>query len=165
MEYITGDLIKLANEGKFDVIAHGCNCFCTMGAGIAPQMAEAFNADNYPLEANKYKGSINKLGMIDYRTIDIEYSNTELVVVNAYTQYGLGANHKSGSKTPLDNDALRLCLRKMNKLFKGKHIGLPKIGCGLAGGNWTEVSKYIEEELTDCQVTIVNYEFVEQKIA
>ena len=31
MEYqeIEGDLIKLAQEGKFDVIAHGCNCFCS----------------------------------------------------------------------------------------------------------------------------------------
>ena len=30
---IIGDLIKLANEGTFDVITHGCNCMSTMGAG------------------------------------------------------------------------------------------------------------------------------------
>ena len=35
IKYIKGDLIKLAQKGKFDIIAHGCNCFCTMGAGIA----------------------------------------------------------------------------------------------------------------------------------
>jgi O-acetyl-ADP-ribose deacetylase (regulator of RNase III) len=27
IRYIDGDLVKMAKEGKFDVIAHGCNCF------------------------------------------------------------------------------------------------------------------------------------------
>ena len=35
MKTITGDLIKLAQDGVFDVIIHGCNCQNTMGAGIA----------------------------------------------------------------------------------------------------------------------------------
>jgi ribonucleoside-diphosphate reductase beta chain len=42
INYTDGDLITLAKAGKFDVIAHGCNCHSTMGAGIAPQMAKAF---------------------------------------------------------------------------------------------------------------------------
>lgn len=39
MKVITGNLIKLAINGDFDVIIHGCNCFCKMGAGIAKQIA------------------------------------------------------------------------------------------------------------------------------
>ncbi len=27
IRYVDGDLVKMAKEGKFDVIAHGCNCF------------------------------------------------------------------------------------------------------------------------------------------
>jgi len=38
IRYVDGDLVQMAKEGKFDVIAHGCNCFCAMGAGIAPQI-------------------------------------------------------------------------------------------------------------------------------
>ena len=67
---VNGDLIKLALKGNFDVIAHGCNCFCTMGAGIAPQMAAAFGADKFPMEQEK-PGNINKLGQIDYQKIAI----------------------------------------------------------------------------------------------
>ena len=37
------------------------NCFCTMGAGIAPQMAKIFGCDKFPLEHTKFKGNINKL--------------------------------------------------------------------------------------------------------
>ena len=65
MKMIQGDLIALAKEGNFDVIAHGCNCFCTMGSGIAPLMAKAFGVDKYPLEAPKQKGDRNKLGHIE----------------------------------------------------------------------------------------------------
>ncbi len=64
---INGDLIKLALEGKFDVIAHGCNCFCTMGAGIAPQMAKTFGCDKFKMEFSQYRGDINKLGTIDFK--------------------------------------------------------------------------------------------------
>lgn len=30
-----GDLIQLALAKEFDLIVHGCNCYCTMDAGIA----------------------------------------------------------------------------------------------------------------------------------
>ena len=40
----TGDLIQLAQEGAFDVIAHGCNCQCVIGAGIAKVIKKAFPA-------------------------------------------------------------------------------------------------------------------------
>lgn len=28
-----GDLIKLADDGHFDILIHGCNAFCVMGGG------------------------------------------------------------------------------------------------------------------------------------
>jgi O-acetyl-ADP-ribose deacetylase (regulator of RNase III) len=143
-----------------------------MKSGIALQMAEAFEADKTPLEDTYYKGDINKLGKIDWFIPD-EHPN--LIVVNAYTQFKYGTNHKDGVDKPLDYEALALCMRKINHMFKGKHIGLPKIGCGLAGGIWDrskisplrqikllgfykdDVKTIIENELKDCQVTIVEY--------
>ena len=46
----------------------------------------------------------------------------------------------------------------MNYRFKGKHIGLPKIGAGLAGGDWERIKGIIQKELKDCEVTIVIYD-------
>ena len=148
MNNIKGDLIDLAKKGEFDVIAHGCNCFCTMGAGIAPQMAAAFGCDKFPLEDYKYSGDETKLGKIDYKTIKI--GEKDLTVVNAYTQYGLGGN-------PFDYEAFTKIVDEMNIVFKGKHIGLPKIGAGLAGGSWPKISSIIENGFKDCEVTIVTY--------
>jgi O-acetyl-ADP-ribose deacetylase (regulator of RNase III) len=66
INYTDGDLITLAKSAKFDVIAHGCNCHSTMGAGIAPQMAKAFGCDRFTMEL--WGSDVNKLGNIDYQT-------------------------------------------------------------------------------------------------
>jgi O-acetyl-ADP-ribose deacetylase (regulator of RNase III) len=192
---IQGDLIRLAKQGTFDVITHGCNCFCTMGAGIAPQMADAFGCDEFEMELTQYieyddegyehlvktknRGDINKLGTIDYQHQYLWFKHPsvtepgvavpmnskssgqpgvkDIIVVNSYTQYNYGANHKDGVAKPIDYEALALCLRKINKTFAGKRIGLPKIGAGLAGGDWNRIKNIIQTELRDMQVSVVIY--------
>lgn len=146
---IEGNLITMAKNGDFDVITHGCNCMCTMGAGIAPQMAKAFGCNNYPLEELSTQGNIDKLGRIDWKYYSIS-PEQKLAVVNSYTQYVPAPWLK-----PLDYEALSLCLRKINHIFKGKKIGLPKIGAGLAGGDWERIKQIIQTELKDCEVTVV----------
>mgnify|MGYP006160996517 FL=1 len=151
---IEGDLIALAKECMFDVITHGCNCMSNMGAGIAPQMAKAFGVDQYPLESFTRKGDINKLGQIEWL---IERDGAIPFVVNSYTQFSYGKNHADGVSKPLDYEALTLCMRKINHRFSGKHIGLPKIGAGLAGGDWNRIKKIIQTELKDMKVSVVIY--------
>jgi O-acetyl-ADP-ribose deacetylase (regulator of RNase III) len=148
---VTGDLIELAKAGEFDVIAHGCNCFCNMESGIAPQMARAFGCNLYPLENVNTRGDINKLGQIEYRT-QLVTLDKRLTVVNVYSQY-IPAVHLK----PLDYEALTLGLRKINHIFEGKHIGLPQIGAGLAGGDWTRIKQIIQTELRDMRTTVVIY--------
>lgn len=161
---VEGCLIEKSLNGEFDVIAHGCNCFCTMKAGIAPQMAKTFRCDKFIKEYQAFAGNINKLGTIDYRNfgknrltseiynleyiLDVDMSFKPFQVVNAYTQYEPGSN--------LDYEALTLCLRKINHIFKGKHIGLPGfIGAGLAGGDISRIREIIRKELSDCETTVV----------
>jgi len=159
---IEGDLIKLGLEGNFDVISHGCNCFCTMQAGIAPQMVKTFGTDRFELEKNQYKGNINKLGQIDWEYVPLLNTSgnviKNLIVVNSYTQFYYGKNHTDGVEKPVDYEAITMCMRKINHIFKGKHIGLPYvIGCGLAGGDINIVLPIIKRELKDMDVTMVKY--------
>lgn len=156
---MNGDLITLAKEGFFDVITHGCNCFCTMGAGIAVPMKNNFGCDTFKMEAPEHRGSINKLGTIDYehQAINIGHDTMNLIIVNSYTQYCYGVNHADGDKKPVDYDAIALCMKKINHTFPGKTIGLPMIGAGLAGGDWAKIQKIIETELNRMDVIIVKY--------
>ncbi len=164
---IEGNLIEMGLNGDFDVITHGCNCFCKMGAGIAPLFAKNFFANQFDKESEEYIGDINKLGTIDFEYLthtgdslrisnpnDLYVNDIHVIVVNSYTQYYYGS-HPDNNGIPLDYAALILCLKKINKIFGGKSIGLPLIGCGLAGGNWDIVKSIIQEELKDMDVTIV----------
>jgi O-acetyl-ADP-ribose deacetylase (regulator of RNase III) len=45
----------------------------------------------------------------------------------------------------------------MKQRFSGKTFGMPKIGAGLAGGDWELIESIIDEELSGESVTIVNY--------
>ena len=146
---LDGDLIKFAKEGVFDVIVHGCNCKKVMGAGIAKQIAKEFPEVKL---ADKITSN-NKLGQIDV----VDLSNSELKVVNAYTQLNWGKANTSNDTQRMRYSAISRCMRAINREFKGLHIGLPLIGCGLAGGDWDFVSGIIKEALIDCEYTVVHY--------
>ena len=148
IKYVDGDLITLAKHGAFDVIFHCCNCFCTMGSGIAPQIKTAF-PEAYEVDCKTTSGDKNKLGTITYT------ENSKPTVVNLYGQFGYG-NRKLGLPD-VDYDALRSAIKQMKEKFSGKIFGGPKIGAGLAGGDWSVIEKIIEEEMRGEFVTIVNY--------
>lgn len=141
---VTGDLIKQATD--FDVLLHGCNCFCTMGSGIAAQIRRVY-PEAYEVDCETIKGDRFKLGTITYT------KNTNPTIVNCYTQYGFNPKTK-----PLDYSALRSCMKEVALKFKGKKIGMPLIGCGLAGGDWNAVEKIVKEELVNESVTVIVYE-------
>lgn len=159
LAYMKGDLVTLGKQHVFDVVAHGCNCFCTQRNGVAKHFDANFATANhnlYRLEAQRFRGDINKLGTLEARefpTVREEDESKMLTVVNLYTQYRFGTDQMHA-----DYDAIRLCMRKLNHIFKGKHIGLPKLGSGLAGGDWMIIERIIRQELKDCTVTIVEFE-------
>lgn len=148
MKTVRGDLIKLAKKGEFDVIAHGCNCFCTMGAGIAKTIKQKF-PEAYAADCRTQKGSREKLGTCTYA--QVKGNRYDLTIVNAYTQHHYRGRHN------IDYEALRACMKAIKDKYAGKRIGLPKIGAGLAGGSWKLISSIIEEELAGEDVTIVEY--------
>lgn len=139
INYYLGDL--LAHKDKFDYIAHGCNCFHLMGAGIAGQVSSQFPNTYLADIQNSIKGDTNKLGDFTY--------DKEDKILNLYTQYQPGPN--------VDYDAIRKVFRKLNKEFPGKHIAIPRIGCGIAGGDWNLVTKIISEECTNIDITVFLY--------
>lgn len=147
MKTVEGDLIKLALMGKFDVIVHGCNCFNTMGAGIARSIKahfpEAFYAD---LATNK--GSKEKLGTIS--SARIHGDEGHLDVVNAYTQF-----RYRGTGPKVDYAAVESCFSLVAKNYPNARIGYPAIGAGLAGGDWTKIAKIIDMSLEGLDHTLV----------
>lgn len=144
-----GDLILLAKDGEFDVIVHGCNCQCKMGAGIAKSIKYAF-PEAYKADAKTKKGDPNKLGTCSHATVFVDFH--ELVIVNAYTQFNYW-----GAKPLVNYDAVKTSFQWVKKKLFGQRIGIPKIGAGLAGGDWNKIRAIIEEVMVGEDVTLVIY--------
>ena len=142
------------------MIIHGCNCFNTMGAGIAASVKRRFPAA-YKADCATEEGSHHKLGSYTSATVTTSTTNGtddgrhphELTIVNAYTQYHWSP--RKGGRA--DYKAIRSVFAKIKSDFSGKRIGYPLIGAGLAGGDWNIISRMIEEELEGENHTLVKF--------
>jgi O-acetyl-ADP-ribose deacetylase (regulator of RNase III) len=132
LKHTKGNLLDLAEAGDFDVVVQGCNCFNTMGGGIAREIRE-----RYPVAATvdseTLKGDYRKLG--NWTTA----FTGKFLIVNAYTQYNM-----SQGTDVFEYTAFQLILEKLSFAYPGKRIGLPYIGMGLAGGDKDVIIPMIE---------------------
>ncbi len=149
MKETTGDLIQLAKDAHFDVIIHGCNCQCAMGAGIAKTIKAEF-PEAYKADLATQKSDRTKLGTISFASV--AHEGHEITIVNAYTQF-----HWKGSGVKVNYEAIKNCFHTIRQKFAGKRIGYPLIGAGLAGGNWDIISEIIDSELKDEDHTLVKF--------
>lgn len=145
--YVKGDLLKAFQESEFDAIVHGCNCFHMMGAGIAGQIAKIF-PESLKID-KKYSeyGDWGKLG--SYTVCGTTYGH----IINGYTQFRPG-------RCP-EHDlmySIQQLFFTLNEKYSGKTIGIPMIGCGIAGGNWQHVSKLINEITPDLKIIVYYFE-------
>lgn len=150
MNAVEGDLIHLALNGHFDVIVHGCNCFHTMGAGIANTIRIIF-PEAYVADCTTAKGYHKKLGKFSYVTVKRPPMN-RITIVNGYTQF-----HYKGNGMHANYTAIRSVFGGIKALFHDSRIGYPKIGAGLGGGDWVIIKQIIEEELEGEDHTLVIY--------
>jgi O-acetyl-ADP-ribose deacetylase (regulator of RNase III) len=149
MNVIAGDLLRLALDGRFDVIVHGCNCQCRMGRGIALSIKQQF-PEAYDADERTTAGDPSKLGTIS--TAEIDRPTARFTVVNAYTQL-----HWRGEGVLADYDAIRSAFRLIKQRFGGRRIGYPKIGAGLARGDWATIAAIVDEELAGEDHTLVEF--------
>jgi O-acetyl-ADP-ribose deacetylase (regulator of RNase III) len=131
IEYIEGDVL---NSGE-QIVVHGCNCFNNMGSGIAKQVSI-----EYPWAAfadyETVPGDVNKLGRY---TTAIGENGTR--IINAYTQY-----HYSRIQVNADYNAIERAMANICSDFpEHKVFAMPKIGAGLAGGDWNIIEKILEK--------------------
>lgn len=147
IQFIDGDLITMLKAGYVEALAHGCNCFCKMGAGFALQLAttvpEVLSADLITTA-----GDLKKLGLYSHVNVNgINY-------YNLYTQYNYGRG-----QAHFDLIAFRTAfVAAVSDLIAkgGTSIHIPYIGSNLGGGDWTQILSAIEQiDYNYCKDTFV----------
>ena len=139
---IRGNLL----ESGANTIFHGCNCFWTWGAGVAKAIKERY-PEAYKADVHGSKhGDVEKLGTFT-KYFD---QKDQRQIFNLYTQYNFGTHRRQ-----LDYEALAKSLEVLKAQLKPDDICAgPRIGCGLAGGDWSIVRSFIEYTFPDRDIQI-----------
>lgn len=167
MKYVKGNLLDLAAEGKFDIIVHGANCLCTFGSGIAKQIKDrypkAYLADQMTEKGDKLKlGKFTQAYISGFRENKNKITRNlgwhyNFTIINAYTQYGFHPRNKVHA----DYEAITNVFKQIKMLYDMNpqapcRIGIPKIGAGLAGGDW-DIIEGIIDDMGFSDLTCVEY--------
>jgi len=138
MKQVKGDIFKEVKDCT--IIAHGVNCIGKWGKGFVMPLAKYYPRSKTAY-LEKYKDKGWKLG--ETQIVYAEPKN-RMYIANCASQYDI-YGYKKG-KVDLDYEALFHSLKKVFKFAKENDlkVALPKIGCGLAGGDLKKVIKIIE---------------------
>lgn len=122
--------------------AHGCNKQGGFGAGVAKHIRNVY-PEAYHIYRDFHKKHGLEMGDVIYAHVA---AHPQPIICHCITQEFYG--NKPG-RIYVDYDAVRTCMRELNKCASGCSVALPKIGAGLAGGDWEIIAKIIEEEFSD----------------
>lgn len=141
VKYKKGDLLQATET----IIAHGCNCVGGFGSGVAGQIAKKWPEVRrmYLTQHVQYGW---ELGHVQY--VDIG----DHIIANCATQ----KNYMPRGTCHADYDAIRMSMSKVMAYasWNGLSVAIPKIGAGLAGGDWNIIRAILEEVFVDCDVTV-----------
>ncbi len=141
LKHTKGNLLDLAEAGEFDVVVQGCNCFNTMGAGLAPQIAKRYPRAE-EVDSETVRGNIGKLGNFTMAwSSHYDVNIKPFKIINAYTQY---VTSQQGEDV-FEYDSFAVILRKLAHEYGRHRFGLPYIGMGLAGGDKKRILAMIED--------------------
>lgn len=147
IKYVTGNALEPIGKRQ-KLIVHVCNSDGVMGAGIAYAIAK-----KWPEVYDKYRAMKKRpLGII--QTVMV---NPDVMVCNMIAQH---LRPSGPDNIPLVYKALDDCLKRVAliALLLGWEVHMPRIGAGLAGGDWERIEQMIEHRLCGQRVSVIVYD-------
>ena len=153
INYVTGDATNPLGPGK-RIIAHCCNDAGFWNAGFVRALSERFHQPE-----RDYRRWARILGRIPFRLGQVQFVQVQpgLSVANIIGQSGI---RSASNPTPIRYDSLREGLGRVRAqaLEDDATVHMPRIGAGLAGGDWQIISAIIEDELCFHGVNVTVYD-------
>lgn len=152
IEYRIGDATAPEGAGP-KIIAHIVNDRGRWGKGFVVAISRRWPAPEADYRAWHREQVDFALG--ETQLVQVE---PEVWVANMIAQHGMGV---ANGIPPIRYDALRSCLEKLaaRAAEMGASVHMPRIGCGLAGGEWSEVAPIIADTLSARGIAVTVYDF------
>jgi O-acetyl-ADP-ribose deacetylase (regulator of RNase III) len=153
IKYVTGDATAPGSGGN-RIICHVCNDIGGWGRGFVLAISKRWPEAEARYRAWYESGEPGGFLLGGVQLVEVE---AELWVANMIAQHGVKA---MAGVPPIRYDALRACLELLaghaQNLTASVHM--PRIGCGLAGGTWSEVEAIIADALSSQGVPVHVYD-------
>lgn len=140
LTYKTGNLL----EAKETLIAHQVNCQGVMGSGVALAIKE-----KWPKVFSQYALFHKEFTLGDVQMV----TTSEKIICNIFSQRYFMPREVRHT----NYEALALAFEYLRENTKAD-IAMPRIGCGLGGGDWRVVSALIESIFDDRNVVVYDLE-------
>ena len=139
VEHAVGDLFS----SDLPAIGHGCNCAGRMGKGIAVEFKR-----RWPPMFDEYRR----------RCLEGEFGLGDILVWEANDRIVFNLGTQQTWRTRAQLWAIDASTRKMldwAEAHSVRAVGLPRIGAGLGGREWSEVQRTFESAAGDSPVRLV----------
>ena len=145
--YLKGDATNPQITG-IKIICHVCNNIDKWGRGFVLAISKKWSAP----EIDYHNRHQLPLGSVNF----IKVSNT-IYIANMISQKGVRTKL---NPIPIQYIHLQRCLQRVaNKAFLLKAtVHMPRIGCGLAGGNWNKIEPIIINTLLKLKINVFVYD-------
>jgi O-acetyl-ADP-ribose deacetylase (regulator of RNase III) len=152
--YLRGDATCPQAKGP-KIICHICHDIGGWGKGFVLALSKRWKQPEAEYRAWYAKRRDRELALGAVQFVPVE---STIWVANMIGQHGI----KTGSSgPPIRYDAVSQCLMKVaeNALELGASVHMPRIGCGLAGGQWAKIEPLITENLLLSNIAVTVYDF------
>lgn len=149
--YITGDATQPVGDGD-KIIVHCCNNIGAWGAGFVVALSKRWASPEADYRRQFFNWGL-ELGFVGFVPVE-----KDIVVANLVGQEG---TRKQGIKRPVRYDAISDGFDKVAAYaeLKNSTVHMPRIGCGLAGGDWQIIARLIDESFLQQGVPVTVYDF------
>ncbi len=146
LTYLRGDATAPLGEGR-KLIAHVVNDCDVWGAGFVMAISK-----RWPEPEHCFRSHRKALGSVQF--VPVEHDTH---VVNMCAQQGLPS---AARRVALDYRALAMCLDALADTAKanGASVHCPRMGCGIAGGDWTRVESLLLKHVCARGVAVFVYD-------
>lgn len=153
INYIKGDATNPPSPGN-KIITHVCNDIGGWGRGFVMALSARWKEPEMKYREWFASGENFELG--EMQLVQVE---TDIWIANMIGQRDIRRD-KYGNP-PVRYDAIQKALAKVSDTASAINasVHMPRIGCGLAGGDWIIIEKIVEEELSAKGIVVTVYDF------
>jgi O-acetyl-ADP-ribose deacetylase (regulator of RNase III) len=149
--YRVGDATAPTAAGN-KIIAHICNDRGAWGKGFVLALSRRWKQP-----AAAFKAWFKEKGRFELGEVQFVQVEADVWVANMLAQHGL---RPQSAVPPIRYNAVSACLEKVASKAKALEatVHMPRIGCGLAGGEWPRIEPIIVDALCARGIAVTVYD-------